>query len=281
MAQGKAWCFTDFDMKTDWMNVGASYVVVGEEICPDTGKTHLQGYLEFPTNKRVTALKKIDAKAHFEKRKGTGEQAAQYCKKDGKFKEQGELKICEPGKRNDLSKIREAIKDGAKLRNILEFEDITFPGIKVAEAMLPHFEPKRQWEMEVHWLHGSTGSGKTKYAMEQCVDPWISGKNLRWWQGYDGHEDVIIDDFRKDFCTFHELLRILDRYPYTVEVKGGSRQLVAKRIFITCPWHPEDLYDGKEDVGQLLRRITHVRQFGAVVPRRDKCRPMGWDGGSG
>lgn len=281
MAQSKAWCFTDFKKLTDWSKVGASYCVVGVETCPKTGKSHLQGYLEFETNKRLSALKKIDPEAHFEPRKGTGAQAAEYCKKEKNWTEYGQIRVCEPGKRNDLKKIKEAVMEGAVMKDILGMEDITFPGIKVAEAMLPHFEPKRAWETEVYWLHGSTGSGKTKWAMEQCTDPWISGKNLRWWQGYDGHEDVIIDDFRKDFCTFHELLRILDRYPYTVEVKGGSRQLRAKRIFITCPWHPEDLYDGKEDVGQLLRRITHVRQFGSPVPRRGKCDPIGMGSGSG
>jgi len=95
-----------------------------------------------------------------------------------------------------------------------------------------------------------------------CTNPWISGKNLKWWEGYDKHEDVIFDDFRNDFCTFHELLRILDRYPYKIECKGGSRELLAKRIFITCPFSPHDAYPSScEDIQQLIRRITKIEKF--------------------
>lgn len=135
----------------------------------------------------------------------------------------------------------------------------SFQSIRLAECYLSYNEVKRNWKPTVSWIYGPTGSGKTRMAIDKCGDDyWISGKNLRWWQGYDGHENVIIDDFRGDFCTFHELLRILDRYAYTVEVKGGSRQLLAKNIYITCPYHPKDVYSSKEDVGQLLRRIDDI-----------------------
>lgn len=127
--------------------------------------------------------------------------------------------------------------------------------------ILQYLEPQRDWAPEVYWFYGPTGSGKTRKAFELCEDPWISDQGLRWWDGYDGHEDVIIDDFRKDFCKFHELLRILDRYPYRVEVRGGSRQLLARRIFITSLYSPEETYHMREDIGALTRRITEVRRF--------------------
>jgi len=92
----------------------------------------------------------------------------------------------------------------------------------------------------------------------------VSGKSLKWFDGYDAHPDIIVDDFRRDFCTFHELLRILDRYPFRVETKGGSRQLLAKNTVITCPWKPDIIYQSRsqEDIGQLLRRIDEVKLFG-------------------
>ena len=78
----------------------------------------------------------------------------------------------------------------------------------------------------------ASGSGKT----------WCSSGSLKWWQGYDGYENVILDDFRGDFAPLHYMLQVLDRYPFSVEVKGGSRQLLAKRIWITCPYTPEEVY---------------------------------------
>ena len=47
----------------------------------------------------------------------------------------------------------------------------------------------------------------------------MSSRNLQWFDGYMGQKVVCFDDFRKDFCTFHELLRLLDRYPMDVPVK--------------------------------------------------------------
>lgn len=74
---------------------------------------------------------------------------------------------------------------------------------------------------------------------------------------------MVIDDFRADFCKFHVLLRLLDKYPYVVEVKGGSRQWLAEEIFITAPMHPRDAYAHRsdEDIKQLLRRITTITHF--------------------
>lgn len=260
--QGKYWCFTDFQCREDYSEWGAKYLIYGVEECPNTGRKHHQGYAEFETNKRNTTMGKKFG-AHFEKRKGTAEQAIEYCEKDGKWKEFGERPDKKnPGKRTDLEMVKTMVNQGTSMGEIAQV-CTSFQALRFAEKMREYVEPKRKWKPEVMWYHGPTGSGKTKRAIEEAgEEAWISGRDLKWWQGYDGHENVIIDDFRGDFCKFHELLRILDRYPYTVEVKGGSRQLLAKKIWITCPKRPEDVYDVKEDIEQLLRRIDTIREFG-------------------
>lgn len=52
---------------------------------------------------------------------------------------------------------------------------------------------------------------------------------------------------------------MFDRYPYVVECKGGSRQLLAKTLVITTTLKPEDLcMEGTwrgEKIDQLLRRV--------------------------
>lgn len=129
--------------------------------------------------------------------------------------------------------------------------------------MLSFLEKPRERNMpKIFWYHGPTGSGKTKEASRLAEemhgdDVWWSGTTGRWWQGYDGHCCVILDDFRADFCKFHELLRWMDRNPITVECKGGSRQLRAKTFFVTTPYGPRETYAGVTDeaIEQLLRRI--------------------------
>jgi hypothetical protein len=82
---------------------------------------------------------------------------------------------------------------------------------------------------------------------------------------------VIIDDYRCSFCQFNELLRLLDRYPYQAQIKGGTVELIAPNIYITAPKAPAEMWATRteEDLQQLLRRIDHVREFkvGDIMPQ--------------
>lgn len=175
-----------------------------------------------------------------------------------------------PGKRKDIDNIREMVSAGKGMRDICDVAT-SYQSLKCAELLLKYKEPRRDPSKppEVRWYYGSTGSGKTRSVFEEFPDAWWSNKDLQWFDGYDQHEVAVFDDFRKDFVAFHVLLRLLDRYPYMIPFKGGMRQFVAKVIIITCPWHPEVLYDKRsaEDVQQLMRRITvPPKLFGQVVP---------------
>ncbi len=48
------------------------------------GTEHWQGYLEFSVTKRLAALRRIHglAGAHFERRRGTADEARNYCRKE-------------------------------------------------------------------------------------------------------------------------------------------------------------------------------------------------------
>ncbi len=267
--RARNFCFTSFNVGgctnaiQSPLQKGIKYVIGGLEICPESGRNHVQGYVEFADGKTLSAVKQIfgDDTLHLEPRRGTPREAADYCRKDGCILfEYGTLSS--PGRRSDLEKVREFIADGKSMEYVVQ-NCSSYQGIKGAEKILLYCEPPRDFPPVVYWFYGATGTGKTRRAMslaeeysrENSGRIWISGKSLRWWEGYDAHPIVIIDDFRKDFCTFHELLRILDRYQYRVENKGGSRQLRAKIIIITSPYSPEITYDTREDIQQLLRRI--------------------------
>jgi len=273
--ESKTWCFTwnnypdDYDIVLEKLK--KNYLITGFEI-GESGTKHIQGYVEFGTNHKLDRLKKIEKSIHWETRKGTGVQARDYCMKDGNFKEFGEIKTPKQGQRNDISKVREMVKTGKGMKDIVNEVD-SFQAIRYGELALKYNENKRDWKPEVKWYWGPTGAGKTRQAMDEAKDPYVSGKNLKWWEGYDAHEDVIIDDFRKDFCTFHEFLRILDRYEYRIEVKGASRQLLAKRIWVTSCFPPEKVYETREDVGQLLRRIDFVVEMRLEMEVRGNTVP--------
>lgn len=267
MARARGWCFTCFNVNAESIQLlektDATYLIAGKEICPKTQKEHLQGYVYWRERKRFNGVKEIlPDGCHIEVAKGSPQQNHKYCSKEGNVVvETGELPI--QGKRKDIDNVREVIDDGGNMRDVCAMAT-GFQSIKIGEKLLQYTEKTRDWKPNVQWFWGPTGTGKTREARRLLPDAWWSGKNLKWWQGYDAHEDVIIDDFRGDFCTFHELLRILDQYPYTVEVKGGSRQLLAKNIIITSCWPPHLVYNQtREHLAQLERRIDEIREFHA------------------
>ena len=135
--------------------------------------------------------------------------------------------------------------------------------LKIAEVLLKYIEPKREIkDIQVIWKYGKTGTGKTRSCYEDYPDLYRP-TTYKWWEGYDGHKVVLIDEFRGDWCKFGELLKLLDIYPYTVETKGGSRQIQATTFYITSCKPPEEVhnphaFDKEERVDQLLRRLTTV-----------------------
>lgn len=262
------WCFTfnnysDIDYENLLKDLEAkrcTYYIIGKEV-GEKGTPHLQGYCCFQDAKTESAVYLTSSRRiHWEDRKAPDHASAiEYCKKEGNFIEWGKKPACKAGKRTDIDAVKEIVKNGGGMSEIVDVAS-SYQGMRMGELMLKYKEKKRNWKTKVYWFWGPTGTGKTRYARELLPDAWMSLKNLKWWEGYDAQEGVIVDDFRKDFCTFHELLRILDRYEYRVETKGGSRQLLAKYIIFTCPSHPVDLYNGRseEDINQLLRRIDEI-----------------------
>ena len=113
--------------------------------------------------------------------------------------------------------------------------------------------------IEVHWRWGKAGLGRTRYVWEKHGLSVYAPTTYKWWEGYDGHKVVLIDEFRGDWCKFGELLKLLDIYPYTVETKVGSPQIQATTFYITSCKLPEEVYnphafDKEERVDQFLRR---------------------------
>nr|WAE42874.1 MAG: replication associated protein [Cressdnaviricota sp.] len=271
MSRSRGWCFTLNNFTPEELTgfnslgEGQEYLVVGQEIGQE-GTPHLQGYVYYATLKSLKQMKVLSARAHWETAKGNGEQNRTYCIKEGHFVEFGVLPIA--GKRTDLAEIKKKINEGASMGELVDLAT-SFQGIKMAETMMKYQRMPNMRHLEVFWYWGPTGTGKTYTAFtENPEDCWISGKGLRWWDGYSGQKTVIIDDYRRDFCTFHELLRILDVYPYRVEIKGSSMWLLANRIIITTPLNPRDTWAGRttEELEQLLRRITIIRQFDQRFP---------------
>lgn len=90
MAQGKAWTFTSFSYDDESFGLlcerassESDLFVVQEEESPSTGRSHLQGFVRYPSNKRLNAVKTwlADDAAHCEIARGTAKHNLEYCTK--------------------------------------------------------------------------------------------------------------------------------------------------------------------------------------------------------
>lgn len=81
--------------------------------------------------------------------------------------------------------------------------------------------PARSWvtQCTVYW--GPSGTGKSRRAEWEAGNGAYqlpnSGGPTVWWDGYTGQAHVIIDEFY-GWIKYHDMLRILDRYPLHMQV---------------------------------------------------------------
>lgn len=257
----RRWCFTlnnyseeDITALEQW--AAKRFLIIGREV-GESGTPHLQGYVELQHPLKLTTLKNVSPKAHWERAAGDQKSNIAYCSKDGNVSTYGEPG--EQGKRNDLKEIKEtAVERG--MRGVLETATC-YNSIRIAEKYLVYFERKRDWQPEVYWFWGPTGTGKSRLANEEAgPNAYRKNDDTKWWDGYDAHENVIIDDFRDSWWKITEMLSLLDRYSKTIECKGGSRQFLARKIWVTSAREPSTMYQGTgESITQLLRRINIIK----------------------
>lgn len=116
------WCFTvnnysqdDYDKLLNYHEAG--YVIIGKE--GKNGTPHLQGYMQLKTKKRITAMKKIHDKAHWEPANGTYDENKKYCSKEGDWEEQGNPTI-NGKKKVDMPKAVNQVLEGVSTADLLE-----------------------------------------------------------------------------------------------------------------------------------------------------------------
>lgn len=236
------------------------YIIWGYETAPTTGTPHLQGYIELDTAKTESALKKcLGNRFYVAVANGNGKQNFIYSTKETKYEEYGVIK--RQGKRTDIVRIREGLRNGDRFSEILSTVT-SFQGIRILEKLSTYQPTSRKFiPKRVEWFYGPSGVGKTRRAYEEVGDNdfWVSSDKLEWFDGYAGQEYVIFDDFRGSSCVFSMLLRLLDGYEFRVPIKGGFVTWRPLCIFITSCQSPHEAYALEQNrIDQLLRRITLV-----------------------
>lgn len=248
----------------EWLrNLEWNVCTAAEEI-GENGTPHLQFSVTFKRSYSFAALKKLHPRVHWEAQACTADN--NYCRKRDSKLVIDEDRRKKKGARTDIENVKEVVSSTHSMRDVVNTAT-SVQSVRMAELWLKYNEPKRPIDpsgIQVHWRYGPTGSHKTRFVWDSHdIDEVYCPTSYKWWEGYDGHKIVLIDELRANWCTFGQLLKLLDIYPYTVETKGGSRQIQATTWYITSCKAPEELYDpyhfdAHERVDQLTRRLTSV-----------------------
>jgi len=105
--------------------------------------------------------------------------------------------------------------------------------------------------------------GKSRRAHEELRNAYVKDPRTKWWNGYLGEKECIIDDFGPQGIDINHLLRWFDRYKCMVENKGGMMPLLCDKFIVTSNFHPVDVYKDKEGVihpqtDALVRRLEII-----------------------
>lgn len=220
MAQSKNWVGTSFAQSLN-VPVDAVYLVYQQEICPSSGKMHWQFFCQMKSRVRLTGMKKLFPGAHLEVSRAPKE-ARLYCMKE-KTRAPGVVPV-EVGVFAEVEESVLGVLKRARAIDVLELHPHLWRSYRALTQIKADLQLPRTALTRGVLLSGKSGCGKTKIAacIAGFLKPeevfWIS--NYPWFCGYEGQGLVIFDEFRG---TSPEVtLRLLDRTPLRVQVKGGS-----------------------------------------------------------
>jgi hypothetical protein len=245
------------------------YSIVGFEGQAEGCTPHLQGYVYFKNARtKKGVIRKFPRRAHIEIALGTAEQNMIYCSKEGEFNEFGIMP--RQGDRTDLQLFKDTIITGGSEKEIIDDYTACFAKYdrfyqRCRNLCLKEIAQKLG-PPEVMVIIGPPGCGKTRLVYDNHdindiykLEVGDGSSGSVFWNGYNGEPVILIDDFHNNLKLDY-MLRLLDRYPMTLNTKGGHTWKCAKKIYITSnieldKWYPNCPQIHKE---ALKRRITTV-----------------------
>lgn len=258
-----------------------TYAVYQREIAPTTGTEHYQGLILFEKRRRLGSVKSLltkygcPANSHCEVAKSVSNSRT-YCMKEDSRKpgtdpiEFGVFNSTKygSGTRSDLSECKELLDNGGKVSDLADSHFSQW--LRYANGFTAYKRLKtadRSSPTKVVLFYGPTGTGKSWRARELAPGAYWKSRG-KWWDGYEGHKEIVLDDLDGSWFPCSDLKRLLDGYAYLGEVKGSHIKLVPETIYITSNYLPWDWYRSSVDSDPVVRRIDEWWFFDRDLVRR-------------
>lgn len=272
-------CFTTFNLDLNHsvlaLDDDIRYLVLQKEKCPTSNREHYQGYCELSNQKRLSTIKDLfdDNTMHVEKRRGTAQEASNYCKKvesriDGPW-EYGT--ISSPGRRTDIHAAVEELKANG-LRAVRNNHPVAFVKYyRGFQEMLKFENPPERPGTRIVIFYGPPGTGKSWSARHMFPNAaHVNDNKHGWFDGYTDQKELIIDEFTCQM-PLDLMLKLCESTPLRVPVKGSFVPMLASTIVLTTNLNPDELYPLSvafqsriHAYGEIFHMVTQRR--GIVLP---------------
>lgn len=260
------------------------YWCMADEI-GENGTYHTHIYLQGRGGINFSTIKKRFDGGHFEIAKGSALQNREYVSKSGKwekdkksetcvdgtFEEWGEMPVERQGARNDLADVYSMVKDGLSNYEILEqMPDVMFnlDKLDIVRQTIRDVQFSEIWrDLEVTYVYGLTGTGKTRDIMET-----YGYKNVyrvtdykHPFDQYGGQDVIMFEEFRSSLAL-GDMLKYLDGYPLVLPCRYSNRQACFTKVYICTNIPLENQFptiqrEAPEDFMALLRRIHTIKHY--------------------
>lgn len=262
-----------------------SYYCISHEIGAKDKTPHIHIFIYATNTIRFSTIKKHFHTAHIDKANGTAEQNRDYVFKIGKWKdtekgttniedshfEFGELPEERQGKRSDLDTLYHYIKEGKTDYEILETNSAYAGKLdtisKVRKTVLEEKYKSAFRELEVTYIYGKTGTGKTRSVMEEFgyENVYRITDYVHPFDNYQQQEVVIFEEYRSDL-KIGVMLNFLDGYPLSLPCRYADKVACFTKVFIISNISLKEQYkniqnEQPESFKAFLRRINKVKIY--------------------
>lgn len=218
----------------------------------ESGQTHhTHIYCAFSSAVRFSTLKARFEGGHIEAARGSSTQNKDYISKTGKwesdrkhgtripgtFEEWGEIPVDQQGQRTDLADLYEMVKGGATDVEILEVHPKAMMYLDKIERVRQTLKAERYAtefrHLEVTYIWGPTGTGKTRGVMEEHgYDKVCRVTDYDHpFERYNGEDIIVFDEFRSQL-RISDMLNYLDGYPLMLPCRYANRQACYTKVYL-------------------------------------------------
>lgn len=274
------WCFTTKEeaiKEIEELQEHCKYMIIGLEEGED-GYLHYQGFLQLQHRTRLEVLKKYARTTHFEPRKGTVQQAIDYCKKEECHFEMGVPS--EQGERADIHAFLADVIDEKSVKETILAHPMCMARYPRFYTLVKEVWAQPQPKCRLVWIFGDKGTGKSEYVKSRWPGYYKKASTDWWWPGYTEQQVVLVDEITAAI-PYDTLLQVHDGGVNRLPTKGGSVTSQVRTFFCTSNTPPDKVYSAETREphrwGALLRRCAFFKCERTGVHGRSRLLEVKWD----